>query len=272
MRHSRTRLAAVCLGSLLAACGGSTDVTLTFQGVVGGEPARCGGVYSGIGTTASELTLADFRLYVHDVRLVTEDGREVPVDLEQDGVWQYENVALLDFENADGCEAGTTETRTVVVGVADDPGPFAGVRFRLGVPFELNHADASTAPPPLNLTSLFWNWRGGYKFFRMDGRTTGQPMGYGVHLGSTACDGDARGNVTTCGNPNRPEIVLDGFDPEVGEIQVDLAALLSGSDVDSDLGGMPGCLSGVDDMDCAPIFEGFGITGQQRLFRPILPD
>ena len=41
-------------------------------------------------TSSTSLELSDFRLYVHDVRLVTEGGDEVPVTLEQDGVWQHE--------------------------------------------------------------------------------------------------------------------------------------------------------------------------------------
>ncbi len=260
------------LALLGAGCSNSSDVNVEFVGMVGSEMAACGQTYAGIGTTSSDLTLTDFRLYVHDVRVVTMDGVEVPVTLEQDGVWQHEGVALLDFENGDGCEAGTAETHTSITGTAADGGPFRAVRFRLGVPFELNHADAATAPSPLNLTAMFWNWRGGYKFFRVDGRTTGQPMGYRIHLGSTACDGDDRGNVTTCGNPNRPEIEVP-IDPATGAVRVDVAALLSGSDVDSDQGDAPGCMSGVDDPDCGPIFEGFGIGGaSQRLFTPMLAD
>jgi uncharacterized repeat protein (TIGR04052 family) len=255
-------------------CGGGDPVTLRFDGLVGSEPAQCGGMYGGIGTTATDVELSDFRLYVHDVRLVTEDGREVPVTIDADGVFQSEGVALLDFEDGTaGCENGTTQMNDTITGTVDNPGPFTGVRFRVGVPFEDNHADATTAPSPLNLTSMFWGWNGGYKFFRVDGRSTGQPGGFKVHLGSTGCDGDARGNVTTCANPNVPEIELTGFDPETSRIAVDLAALLSASDLDTDAGGMPGCMSAPDDPDCATIFDGLGLpfggtaSSGQQLFR-----
>ena len=34
----------------------------------------------------------------------------------------------------------------------------------MGVPFESNHRDSTIAPSPLNITAMFWNWQGGYKF------------------------------------------------------------------------------------------------------------
>lgn len=258
---------------LLSACGPRT-VSLAFEGVVGGEPARCGETYSGVGTSASELTLGDFRLYVHDVRLVTEDGDEVALELAQDGRFQHEDLALLDFEDGSaGCESGTEVVNVNVRGTVPEDAIFSGVRFRLGVPFALNHADASTAPAPLNFTSMFWSWNGGYKFLRVDARTTGLPDGFLIHLGSTGCEGDGRGNVTSCAQENRAEIALDGFDPDVDVIRVDLAELLSQSDVDADAGGQPGCMGGFDDPDCGAIFHGLGLpfdgtpaSGPQRLF------
>lgn len=257
-------LASVCLA--LVGCSNSSDVSLSFEGVVNGEPAACGQDYAGVGSSDSTWTLSDFRLYVHDVRVVTEDGTEVPVELEQDGVWQHEGVALLDFEDANGCDNGTAEMNTTIVGTAADGGPFTAVRFRLGVPFELNHADVTLAPSPLNLMGMFWNWNGGYKFFRAEGRTAGLPDGFRIHLGSTGCDGDPMmGNVTTCTNENRPEVEL-AIDPATGTIQVDVGALLANSDIEADAGGAPGCMSGPDDPECGAIFEGFGITGTQRLF------
>lgn len=252
----------MALGVLLAACGGGREVELTFEGLVGGEPAACGGVYDGVGTSATELTLLDYRFYVHDVRLVTDDGREVPLDLIEDGEWQHAGVALLDFENGDGCDSGTEPTNTLVRGTVEEDATFTGVRFRLGVPFELNHADASTAPAPLNYTSMFWSWNAGYKFLRIEGRTTGLPDGWRVHLGSTGCEGDGRGNVTECLADNIAEVDLTGFDPDASTIVADLANLLSDSDLDTDAGGPPGCMSGTDDPECLTVFHALGLAYQ----------
>jgi uncharacterized repeat protein (TIGR04052 family) len=257
---------------LLAACG-EPEVTVQFEGLIGGEPAACGAMYDGVGSTGTTLELLDYRLYVHDIRLVTEDGREVPLALTPDGAWQNEEVALLDFEGGDGCDSGTAGTNSLVRGTVAEGGPFTGIRFRLGVPSELNHADASTAAAPLNFTSLFWSWNAGYKFLRVEGRTTGLTDGWRIHLGSTACEGDGRGNVTGCAQDNRPEIALDGFDPEEATIAVDLAAILDDSNLDEDAGGPGGCMSGLDDPECGPIFHALGLPfgdapaeGPQRLF------
>jgi uncharacterized repeat protein (TIGR04052 family) len=269
------RLVIAVLGlPLLLACGGERAVTLQLAGQVGDAPAECGRAYDGIGTTSTELTLADLRLYVHDVRLVTADGEELEVALEQDGVWQVDDVALLDFEagGAD-CPQGTAETNTTIRGTVPDGAEVTGVRFVLGVPEARNHQDVTTAPSPLNLQSMYWSWNGGYKFFRLDGATTGIPDGFAVHLGSTGCEGDGRGNVTGCTQDNRVEVALDGYDPDVDTIVVDVAALLRESDMDADQGGAMGCQAGFDDMDCEPIFHGFGLpfagtpAGEQRLFR-----
>ncbi len=82
----------------------------------------------------------------------------VVVALEQDGVWQHEDVALLDFENKAGaCANGTVELNTSVRGTVPAGTRSSGLRFKLGVPFALNHANAATAPSPLNLTAMFWN-------------------------------------------------------------------------------------------------------------------
>ena len=63
------------------------------------------------------------------VRLVKADGSEVPVTLTQDGLWQVDDVALLDFENATGaCANGTEETRDVVEGTV----PAGRLRRRCG--------------------------------------------------------------------------------------------------------------------------------------------
>jgi len=257
----------------LLACQNATDVEIAFAGVVGGEPAACGSTYGEVGTTSSDLELSDFRLYVHEVRVITADGDDIPVVLEEDGVWQQANVALLDFEDGSGgCESGTPGMNTTLRGRVDHPGPFVGVAFRLGVPFDLNHQDASTARAPLNVVSMFWNWNGGYKFMRVDGRTTGQPGGWRLHLGSTGCEGDGRGDVSGCTSENRPQVTVDGFDPTRRTIEVDLGRLLATSDVDTDLGGQPGCISGIDDMDCGPIFQALGLpfmdtpAGHQQLF------
>ena len=118
-------------------------ITVRFSATVGTEPFACGKSYDGIGATGSRVTPSDFRFYVSDVELIDSSGKSVPLKLDQDERWQHQNVALLDFENRSGpCLTGTQETRDVVTGTVP-AGNYRGLRFTLGVPFALNHADAT---------------------------------------------------------------------------------------------------------------------------------
>ncbi len=143
-------------------------VEINFEGWVGEDEFVCGESYDQVGVNESTITPTDFRFYVSDVALIDEDGNAVPLELEQDGQWQYQNVALLDFEDGtEACDNGTAATNTTVVGTVPE-GDYQSLQFTLGVPKQLNHEDAAIAPSPLNLTSMWWNWQGGYKFLRVD--------------------------------------------------------------------------------------------------------
>ena len=234
------------------------DVSLVFEGRVGNEVFDCGTTYTA-GSAATEVRISDFRLYVHDVHLLRKDGSAVPVELEQDGLWQHENLALLDFENKAGaCANGTSETNHVIRGRVPNTS-YTGVAFKVGVPFALNHGDAAAAPSPLNLSALFWNWNGGYKFLRVDAAPTAGGGAFNVHIGSTGCTEDGEGKVTACDRANRPEVQLTDFDPLAGTIVVDYAALVAENDLAQNMGGAPGCMAGFDDPECAGVMGRLGI-------------
>ena len=254
----------------LASCGtpATRSITLSFSGRVGDAPFACGTTYPNAGTTHTTFTALDFRFYVHDVALVTSDGRSVPLALTEDGEWQTHGVALLDFEEGIGCEEGNVPTNLVVRGtVPADGATYTGIRFRLGVPPELDHLDADTQPSPLNVTSMFWGWADGYKFFRVDGRSTGQPAGLRFHLGATACSGDPRVGTRVCTNTNDPEIALTGLDVDHDTIVADIAGLFAGSDLDHDAGGAAGCMADPADPDCSAMFAAIGMDRTQTTFR-----
>jgi len=240
--------------------GGGQRVSISFRAMVGTETFGCTKKFAGLGTQNTTVEFLDFRLFVHDVRLLKSGGGEEPVVLEQDGKWQYQNIALLDFEDKSGsCANGTTDTNTMVHGNVP-PGTYSGIKFRLGVPVALNHNDVATAPSPLNLSGLFWNWNGGYKFLRADTRTvvdSGAPNVFNLHLGSTDCT--AQDGGTTCGRPNRPEYTLAGFDAGKNAVVFDYKALIAGNDLSSDTGGAPGCMSGTTDPECGPLFPKLGL-------------
>ena len=261
----------VCL--LLGACRAQPlPVRIPFAARVGGQPFACDRSYAHVGSNGQGFTPQDLRLFVHDVALVDAAGGATPVALDDDGHWQGAGVALLDFENGSGaCANGTPGTHTVLTGTAPR-GAFVGVRFILGVPFTLNHANPVEAKPPLNLGQMNWSWQGGYKFLRFEGSST-DGHGYRVHLGSTGCEGSFAA-VTHCARDNQVTVQLDGFRLGASVIVLDLAALLAHVDLAaSPADGSPGCLSEADDPDCAAPFAALGLdlatgaaTGAQHVF------
>jgi len=249
---------------------GARSVSIAFAAKVGDADFECGTMYDDLGSASTTLELVDFRFYVQDVELRNAAGDWVAVELD-DTDFQTGAAALLDFE--DGCgEFGDPGLNDAVAGTVPED-VYDAIRFQMGVPFDMNHDNPATAPPPMNLTSLHWNWQGGYKFLRVD---SGSFMGGGwrMHLGSTACDGDPiSGGTTNCDTPNRVDVLLEGFDPESDTVAADARALVAGQDLDNLAPMPPGCMSGPSDPDCTSIFGNLGLPfggnpapGSQQFF------
>lgn len=243
----------------LMGCGQA--VSVRFNPVFGDAPFSCT-TTARLGTTSTVFTPRDFRLYLHDFELLDAAGHAEPLSLVDDGAFQGKGVVLLDFEDGTGecANTGTSATHLVVTGQASHASS-AGLRFSLGVPFALNHADATAAQPPLNSTAMWWSWLAGYKFLRLEGTTTGLPTGVNVHVGSVGCQPGATPNsVQSCDADNVVTVTLDGFDVAKDTVSVDAQALLSGSDLDHNADSTaPGCMGSLQDPDCAPIFERLGL-------------
>ena len=151
-------------------------------------------------------------------------------------------------------------------------GEYDGLHFKMGVPFEINHVNHATASSPLNLTALFWDWQGGYKFLRIDSGQFSQ-TDWRMHLGSTGCVGNPMaGGVTECANGNRVEVELSTFDASTNRVVADYAKLVDGAPLGSDQALDPGCMSKPEDTDCGPLFENLGLSfagseaGAQQFF------
>jgi len=239
---------------------------IEFRAMVGDLPFRCGQRYPGIGTSGSSVEGVDFRLYVHDVQLVRADGTRVPFQLVPDGRFQSGSIALLDFEDGSAaCETGSPETHTSLLGRAP-AGAYTGIAFKLGVPQAQNHLNAPSAPAPLNIPGLWWSWSGGYKFARIDMRSTGNRFYY-FHLGATTCLGSVAMGFS-CAYGNRPEIVVNGMDPTRNAIRLDLRSLYAGVDVDRRPDGMTdniaGCMAFAGDPECPAMFGALGMAFTDR--------
>ncbi|KPQ27545.1 MAG: hypothetical protein HLUCCX14_14220 [Marinobacter excellens HL-55] len=276
----------------LAGCGGSssssdtnqqsaeTQLSLPFKAVVGTEPVSCGTTFSGLGTSGTDVSFADFRFFIHDLALVTDQGEVIPVSLDASAEGQNSNVALLDFRDkadvndngdlVDVCTAGTDDNpgfKDAVQGtVTLDPAvTIQSLQFTLGVPFDLNHANPTSAEEPLRspgqAAGMTWNWQNGYKFLAADVLPVGASR-WNLHIGSTGCEVtpselEQGAEPETCANENRLQVTLPvgGLDPEELAIQIDYAALVSGSNLGLDEGGAPGCMSFPGDPECDAVFE-----------------
>lgn len=236
---------------------GPQAVTIQFEARVGARPFRCGERYP-LGTPSVEAEVVDLRFYVHDVRLVRADGTDAPMALTP-SAWQHEGVALIDFEDHTGaCDQGDAETNTALRGTVP-PGAYVGLRFKIGVPFAMNHTDLAAQPSPLNRSTLFWSWNSGHLFFAATTRApatravdggTGDASAAGdlgsvmvmndhfTHVGSTGCMGNpAAGTpVSTCAKPNRPELSFVAFDASRQRVVIDLAAVKAGDDLTANAG------------------------------------
>lgn len=210
-------------------------VTLEFRARVGDQPFACGERYPGVGATDTEVTPRDLRFFVSNVRLIDAGGDEVPVELEVRSPWQGAGVALLDFEDGTAsCVNGNSLLNSTVTGYAP-PGAYAGLAFSTSVPVELNHADPTAQPSPLEVGTLHWSWLAGYIFFRAELASTAPPVdgetpGLGVfHLGSVGCTMD--GSSTECSRPNRNDVVLQAFDAARDVVTLDLAQVFASADL-----------------------------------------
>lgn len=266
------------------------SVSIEFAAMNGTTPVSCGTPLTGLGVSNATAALKDLRFYISNVRMVRADGSSAPVRLT--GAKNYNatvganRVTLIDLENATGACAGDRPMNRVIRGTVPQ-GRYVGARMQLGVPFALNHTDVTTAPRPLDLTALSWNWQAGRKFTQIeitdpDGAGgTWQARSFLVHLGSTGCVGNpATGQTTHCLRSNRGSIRLARFNPTRQRIAVDLRALFAGNIVTANQGSAPGCMSGATDPECGPVFDALGIDGTgtgrpvnggkgQRLFRVI---
>lgn len=237
---------------------------IRFSAVVGNVPFACGRTYHGLGATDATITPEFLRLYVFGVTLIDANGKSFPLHLTQDGIWQQRDVALLSFEGANqSCASGSPLEHEIVEGTAP-PGSYVAIRFIVGVPQSLDHADATIASSPLNLSDMFWSWQDGYKFFRFDARVNGRDRGasaFVFHLGSTGCRRD--GDVTHCVRSNAAAIELRRFDPS-RTIVLDVAKLVERIDLQRANGG---CMMMAGEV-CAPELRSLGLAGtEQTVFR-----
>lgn len=273
-------IALAAFGAVEEVAAKEWPVAINFGLTADGKDVGCGAPLANLGSGRLPGKLHEARFYVYGFKLVDSKGKRTPVSLTQNE-WQYADVALLDFKDARGGNAPCTETNpaknTTITGTAPH-GAYVGLEFSVGAPVEsvvdgktvaINHSNVETAPPPLDIAGMAWNWQAGRRFLtvevippspviKSDGSKTRSWM---VHLGSTGCKGNpATGEIVSCAHENRFTVAFDRFDPKTQRVNFDLTALFEGSDLLADKGGAIGCMSALDDPECAAVFRQLGLN------------
>lgn len=168
--------------------------------------------------------------------------------------WQNDGLALLQLTdcraqqaNAESLDAPLTAAyyAKLQFAQAQDFSEVSHLKFTLGIPFELNHLNPLSQKSPLNIPSMFWSWRAGHKFFRVDMQA--QQQSWVFHLGSIGCVADSamRSPPTQCIEPNRIEFDLQK--QQQGEVLVlHLDRLLAGVELNS----QSACLMQAEQASC----------------------
>ena len=238
--------------------------TIRFVAEVNSKKFDCNATYSRVGRSQASWQPQDLRMYVSDVTHVPKKGPAIALPLVDDGVWQQSGVALLDFEDKSGtCQNGTAETN-MELKVMAPLGHRQGLRFHIGVPFELNHADASAAKSPLDQAGMFWSWQAGYKFFALDGRVDNK-FGHSVHIGSIGCQMDTPNHVTHCAAPNIVQVDLPRFVLGEDLVVVDIGHLLATTDLRKTATATHnGCMAEPSNPACGPLFTSMGLNSSAK--------
>lgn len=235
------------LATLISCSGRQENVEVRFDLQFDGQPITCD-------TETAPVRLTDLRFYVQNLRFVTAEQQELPLNLVADGLWQNDRVALLDFENGEGaCLNGSAETNRIVRG-SYSGGPISSLEFDIGVPAELNHADPLRAAPPLAYTEMHWHWASGYKFMRAGIETDNDS--FFLHLGSSRCEGTI-GDIRGCAAANRPTVLLPDFNPNMHTVVLNLEKLIGAVNLWD--GVRTDCMSGPTNEACRGPFAELGI-------------
>ncbi|MEO1448236.1 MAG: MbnP family protein [Bacteroidota bacterium] len=135
---------------------------------VGGQEFSSDQIFENI--QGQRFNVEVFKLYLSELRLVKEDGTELPLT----------DVLLFDF--VDGGVNKTEHGGGVFKQFTVPAGRYTGLKFGVGVPDSLNQGNPALyeSGHPLSVGSgMHWNWTTGYIFLKLDGRidTTGTPTG-----------------------------------------------------------------------------------------------
>lgn len=253
---TRTLITASSIVTLaaLSGCGSDNDsdnspaktqVNLNFAAQLNSAELQCALNSETVGSGQTPADIKYFGVYISNLEVATDSGDFIAVDLDASATTDVERgISLITF-------CGTSLTNSQIAGTVAE-GDYSRLRFTIGVPEQYNHLDATQTEGILaKEIAMHWNWTKGYKHARMD------VAGWNIHLGSTACSGENADAV--CANGNRPTYSFSNVDFANANVVLDYAALVNNSDISTDNGGAPGCMSGATDPECTAVFTALGL-------------
>lgn len=240
------------------------DVAINFKFAVNGKPYSCSQTYTGVGNNpdaGAQVFLPSFaRFYLHDVKLGGPNGADVPVSITGDGVWQLSDAGVVMISADTGGCKGDAPVHLQVLGTAPE-GTYAGLKFKIGLPFAVNHLFVDNQPPPLNDPAMYWSWTNGYRFMKIEGFDAVKkslPGGL-LHLGSAGCVPDKSNNPTSCAFENLVDVAFPTFNIATNSVVLDIGTLFKDTDITVNVSGPPGCMSAPTDPECPPMLKKLGI-------------
>lgn len=173
--------------------------------LVGVDTGACPMIMS-IGPQRWNIDYFGFYLSKPEVRI---DGKWQRVKFKQTQ-WQTPNEALLKFHNK--CSNPDDANSKIVLDVSEELLKLAtNLRFTMGLPFDVNHADPLTQQTPLNDKTMFSSRQNGHQFLRLDVSKSGkETRKWSYHLGSVGCSSESASAppAKSCAFTNRVEFIL----------------------------------------------------------------
>jgi uncharacterized repeat protein (TIGR04052 family) len=248
-------------------------VSVNFQPMYGDSPLDCSSSFmhknaeeaKSVSQQKWQYQQLQFFLYGVEIKYVNSGWQPWSMTTNS---FQSDNVALL----GEVCgENNTQRNWQLELAPLNNFVDATEIRFTLGVPFSLNHLNPLTQASPLNIPSMFWGWRGGHKFMRVE--LTSLDDDWLFHLGSTGCKAASpvRAPKEECLQTNRVVVSLP-FSPQSLGIELDLAVLFRGLVLQRE----SSCQSDVNDENCKIIFGNLGFNSEdgreQLLFKASIND
>ena len=259
-----SKLALTAATAALVACGSDSDsqsgdknISLEFAAQLNSSELKCGSNTETVGTAQTPADIKYFGAYISELEVATASGEFQKVTLSSAKNTDVERgISLITFCGNQDPSSEETTIYNQIQGTVAEAADYTRVRFTLGVPEQYNHLDATQTEGILaKEIAMHWNWTAGYKHARMD------VAGWNIHLGSTACSGNGKADPTSvCSNGNRPTYSFRNINLAEDKIILDYANLVAQSDISSDAGGAPGCMSGTSDPECSKVFSALGLN------------